>query len=69
MLSKKFELILRAAAETFALQPPPTGTADLPFLTLSSFSSQLHWFCLALPSLAANSSFLNVRGYAKLPEA
>jgi hypothetical protein len=30
--SKKFELILRAAAEIFARQPPPSGTADLPFL-------------------------------------
>jgi len=34
--SKKFELILKAAAEIFARQPPP---ADLPFLTISSFSS------------------------------
>jgi len=32
---KKYELILRAAAEKFARQPPP---ADLPFLTISSFS-------------------------------
>jgi hypothetical protein len=50
--SKKFGLILRAAAEIFAGQLPP---ADLPFLTISSFSSQLCWRCSALSSLAANS--------------
>jgi hypothetical protein len=35
---KKYEPILRAAAEMVARQPPPPGTADLPFLTISSFS-------------------------------
>jgi len=51
---KKYELILRAAAEIFARQLPPSGTADLTFLTISSFSSQLRWLCSASPSLAAN---------------
>ena len=45
---KKYERILQAAAEMFARQPPPvclsSGTADLPFLTISSFSFAAHSF-------------------------
>ncbi|MDP6562033.1 MAG: hypothetical protein QF793_03865 [Candidatus Peribacteraceae bacterium] len=50
---KKYEPILQAAAEKFARQPlpacPTSGAADLPFLTIQSFS------------LAANSCFHIVR--------
>ncbi|MEA2015866.1 MAG: hypothetical protein U9O59_04050 [Actinomycetota bacterium] len=55
---KKFELILRAATEIFARQLLLSVTADLPFLTISSFSSQLCWLCSASLRLATNSFFL-----------
>ena len=61
MRSKTFELILKEAAEIVARQPP---RADLPFLTISSFSSP------AFPGLCSDKlklggTFLpdNVRDY------
>jgi len=65
VLLKKFELILRAATEIFARQLLLSVTADLPFLTILSFSSQLCWLCSASLNLATNS-FFNVTQVYKI---